>query len=228
MNFEKHMKTILIIAAHPDDEVLGCGGTIIRHVDSGDEVNVLFMSDGVTSRNKNELQHKNRNNSALVACSILGTQEPIFLNFPDNKMDSLALLDVVQTVEKIINELKPETIYTHHSGDLNIDHRITHQAVMTACRPQPNFSVKEIYSFEVLSSTEWQTQDTSPFLPNYFIDITSFIENKRRALNAYVSEMYSEPHSRSIENILRLNAVRGNSVGLDYAEAFMVLRKITR
>jgi len=222
------MKNILVVAAHPDDEVLGCGGTINRHVDSGDEVNVLFMSDGVTSRNIKGIEQESRNQSAFEACSILGTQGPIFLDYPDNKMDSLALLGIVQAVEKIIIKHKPDVIYTHHSGDLNIDHRITHQAVMTACRPQPNFSVNEIYSFEVLSSTEWQTQDTTPFLPNCFIDITPFIENKRKALNAYSSEMYPEPHSRSIENVLRLNAVRGNSVGLDYAEAFMVLRKITR
>jgi LmbE family N-acetylglucosaminyl deacetylase len=222
------MKNILVIAAHPDDEVLGCGGTINRHVDSGDTVNVLFMSDGVTSRNINGLEQDSRNQSAFEACSILGTQEPNFLDYPDNKMDSLALLDIVQAVEGIINNLKPDIIYTHHSGDLNIDHRITHQAVMTACRPQPNFSVKEIYSFEVLSSTEWQTQDKLPFLPNYFIDIAPFIENKRKALHVYSSEMHAEPHSRSIENVLRLNAVRGNSVGLYYAEAFMVLRKITR
>jgi LmbE family N-acetylglucosaminyl deacetylase len=208
--------------------VLGCGGTINRHVDSGDTVNVIFMSDGVTSRNINCLEQDSRNQSAFEACSILGTQEPKFLDYPDNKMDSLALLDIVQAVERIINNLKPDIIYTHHSGDLNIDHRITHQAVMTACRPQPNFSVKEIYSFEVLSSTEWQTQDKLPFLPNYFIDIAPFIENKRKALHVYSSEMHSEPHSRSIENVLRLNALRGNSVGLDYAEAFMVLRKITR
>jgi N-acetylglucosamine malate deacetylase 1 len=222
------MKSILVVAAHPDDEVLGCGGTINRHVDSGDKVNVLFMSDGVTSRNIKGIEQESRKQSAIEACSILGTQEPIFLDYPDNKMDSLALLDVVQSVEKIINKNKPDVIYTHHSGDLNIDHRITHQAVMTACRPQPNFSVNEIYSFEVLSSTEWQIQDTTPFLPNCFIDITPFIENKRKALNAYSSEMYPEPHSRSIENVLRHNAVRGNSVGLDYSEAFVVLRKITR
>jgi N-acetylglucosamine malate deacetylase 1 len=220
-------KSILVIAAHPDDEVLGCGGTINRHVDNGDKVNVLFMSDGVTSRNIKGTEQESRNQSAIEACSILGTQEPIFLDYPDNRMDSLALLDVVQSVETIINKKKPNVIYTHHSGDLNIDHRVTHQAVMTACRPQPNFFVNEIYSFEVLSSTEWQTQDTPPFVPNYFIDVTPYIDNKRKALTAYVSEMKPQPHSRSIENVLRLNAVRGNSVGLEYAEAFMVLRKIT-
>ena len=220
---------VLIVAAHADDEVLGCGGSIARHVAGGDIVNVIYMADGVTSRNQSDkVELKQRQAAAEKAQKVLGINSAYYLGFPDNKMDSLALLDIVQAVERIINNLKPGIIYTHHSGDLNIDHRITHQAVMTACRPHPNFSVKEIYSFEVLSSTEWQTQDKNPFLPNYFIDIAPFIENKRKALHVYSSEMHPEPHSRSIENVIRLNAVRGNSVGLDYAEAFIVLRKILR
>ena len=146
------------------------------------------------------------------------------LDFPDNRMDRVALLDVTQAIEKKINELQPDIIYTHHIGDLNIDHQITHKAVMTACRPQPDFCVKEIYSFEVLSSTEWQTPGLSPFEPNVYVDITDFIETKKQVLMAYIDEMRLPPHSRSIENALRLNKYRGNVIGKQYAEAFVLTR----
>jgi N-acetylglucosamine malate deacetylase 1 len=221
-------KVILVVAAHPDDEVLGCGGTVARHVDDGDEVHVIFMSDGVTSRTdigSNEIEI--RKQAKKYACNILSIVQPTrFLGFPDNCMDTVALLDIVQALEKVINEIEPEVIYTHHIGDLNIDHRITHKAVITACRPQPGFCVKEIYAFEVLSSTEWQTPGVKAFYPNVFVDIADYIDFKKQALEAYFEEMRQSPHSRSIDNAIRLNALRGNTVGLDYAEAFMLLRKI--
>jgi LmbE family N-acetylglucosaminyl deacetylase len=141
-------------------------------------------------------------------------------------MDTIPMLNVVKSIEDIISKLQPELIYTHHIGDLNIDHQVTHKAVMTACRPEPEFCVKEIYSFEVLSSTEWQTPGLNVFTPNMFIDITKYINIKRDLLGIYTKEMRRAPHSRSIENILQLNSLRGNSVGLNYAEAFSILRKI--
>jgi LmbE family N-acetylglucosaminyl deacetylase len=117
------------------------------------------------------------------------------LDFPDNKMDTVPLLDITQSVESKITEIQPAIIYTHHVGDLNIDHQLTHKAVMTACRPQPDFCVKEIYAFEVLSSTEWQTQDLMPFIPNVFIDISEYIETIREVLKAYGEEIWKAPHS---------------------------------
>ena len=182
-------KTILVIAAHPDDEVLGCGGTMASHVDDGDKVHVVFMSDGVTSRiNVNDEEVKERKQAAINASNTLGVKnKPIFLGFSDNRMDAVVLLDIVQSLEEIIYEIKPEVIYTHHVGDLNIDHKVTHQAVMTACRPQPEFCVREIYSFEVLSSTEWSTNN--PFIPNYFVDISDTLELKISAIKAYNSEL---------------------------------------
>lgn len=148
----------LVVAAHSDDEALGCGGTIARHVSEGTEVSAVFMTDGVASRQPDSvgvMDKEVRRASAYQASRTLGIKNTYFLNFPDNKMDSLALLDIVQELEPIIEKVSPAVIYTHHAGDLNIDHRLTHQAVMTICRPQPNYSVKEIYSFEVRSSTEW-------------------------------------------------------------------------
>jgi len=219
-------KTILVIAAHSDDEALGCAGTMAKHTAAGDQVHVLFMTDGVGSRLVAEDEVSVRQSTAQKAMDVLGVVSMENLNFPDNKMDSVPLLDVTQSVEKVISKLKPEIIYTHHIGDLNIDHQVAHKAVMTVCRPQPNFCVKEIYAFEVLSSTEWQTPDIHPFLPNVFVDISQHIKVKEKALNAYCEEMRKEPHSRSIKNAIRLNAARGNSVGVNFAEAFVLLRQI--
>ena len=220
-------KTVLICAAHADDEAIGCSGTIAKHVENGDKVHVVFMTNGVDSRSKfSSGAINNRHKISLKVADILGISSVQNLDFPDNMMDSIPLLHVVRVIENLIDKLKPEIVYTHHLGDLNIDHKITHKAVLTACRPQPGFCVREIYSFEVLSSTEWQTPGYSSFEPNFFIDISSWIEKKRKVLCMYVDEMHKPPHSRNIDNIIRLNRLRGNSVGVDYAEAFSLIRKI--
>ena len=218
------MKTILVVAAHPDDEALGCGGAIAKHTKSGDKVHLIFMTNGVGSRNAKIEEIELRKRVAQESADISGVSSIQQFDFPDNKMDTVALLDVVQAIEEVIDRLQPEIIYTHHIGDLNIDHQITHKAVMTACRPQPGFCVKEIYAFEVLSSTEWNTPGVAVFSPNVFIDITDYIDIKKQVLEVYSEEMRQPPHSRSIDNALRLNALRGNSIGMGYAEAFELIR----
>ena len=217
-------KKVLVVAAHPDDEALGCAGTIAKHVAAGDDVHVLFMTDGVGSRVVSEDEIAERQKSSQKALNTLGVASSDSFNFPDNEMCTVSLLDIIKSVEKVISKLKPEVIYTHHIGDLNVDHQITHKAVMTACRPQPDMSVKEIYAFEVLSSTEWQTPGLLPFLPNVFIDISTYIDVKREVLEIYGEEMREPPHSRSIDNAIRLNSVRGNLVGYYFAEAYVCLR----
>ena len=221
-----YQKKVLIVAAHPDDEILGCGGVIARHVNNGDSVHIVFMSDGLTSRTSIDLNEvKARKQSAKDASNILGVKnKPVFLGFSDNRMDTVALLDIVQPLEQVINEVEPKVVYTHHSGDLNIDHKITHQAVMTACRPQPGFCVREIYSFEVLSSTGWSTN--TPFIPNYFIDISNVLDLKILAIKAYSSELRTFPHARSIESIKVLAKYRGSSMGIRAAEVFQVERQL--
>lgn len=220
------MKTILVIAAHPDDEVLGCGGTIARHVVEGDEVHVVFMADGVTSRVNHDNEDLSvRNKAAHESCKLLGTQEPQFLGFPDNKMDTIAFLDVVQKLEKVMMEIRPSVVYTHHDEDLNVDHRITNQAVLTACRPQPGYYVNEIYSFEILSSTNWASCSIkNTFSPSRFVDISKVIELKIKALNIYDQEMRDYPHSRSIEAVESLARYRGSTMGMMAAESFHVIR----
>ena len=222
------MKKILVVAAHPDDEVLGCGGAIARHVDEGDEVYIVFMADGVTSREKvADEDLRVRHKAAYSSCEVLGAQTPQFLGFPDNKMDTIALLDIVQTLEKVMDKIQPSIVYTHHDGDLNVDHRITHRAVLTACRPQPENYVNEIYSFEILSSTEWASPSVkNTFAPNRFVDISKVIERKIKALTAYADEMRDYPHSRSIETVELLAKYRGSTMGMRAAESFKIERRL--
>ena len=220
-------KTVLVVAAHTDDEALGCGGTIARQVSKGDAVFAVFLADGVTSRpdaTREELEQ--RNSAAAKAHEILGIKKAYMLGFPDNRMDSIPLLDIVQKLECVLDEVKPQVIYTHHCGDLNVDHRITHQAVLTACRPVPGASVKEIYAFEVLSATEWNSPGLNPFIPNVFIDISAHLDIKMKALAAYELEMRGEPHARSLVNARRLADFRGNCVGVSAAEGLSLVRLI--
>jgi len=227
------MKHILVVAAHPDDEVLGCGGTIANHIRNGDEVHVLILAEGMTSRYYTRDPEGRRDdiiklrNMTNEAHKILGSNSVKLMDFPDNRMDSVDLLDIVKEVENEINGRKPAIIYTHHNGDLNVDHRITHQAVFTACRPEPNTTVKKIYCFEVPSSTDWQTPMTeAPFMPNTFVDISDTLEKKLDALKSYESEMKPWPHSRSVKAVEHLARWRGASVGLGAAEAFVLSRNL--
>ena len=220
-------KTVLIFAAHPDDDVLGCGGTIAKLAKLGFKIHVVFLSDGESSRegilNIDNLIKKRRQN-AKKALKILGCQSIKFLDFADNRLDSLDLLDIVKRIENFIDVYKPYTIFTHYLHDLNIDHQITHKAVVTACRPQPQSQVKELLFFEVPSSTEWNL--TKAFMPNYFIDISGTLHLKKKALNVYKNEMKSFPHPRSIKAIEYLSYYRGSTVGCEAAEAFIIGRKI--
>lgn len=219
------MSIVLVVAAHTDDEALGCGGTIARHVAEGDIVYAVFMADGVFSRTVcDQVDFARRMQAAENAKVILGIKEYFYLGLPDNRMDSIPLIDVVQKLEPIIDRLKPNIVYTHHHGDLNVDHRITHQAVMTACRPLPESSVRAIYAFEVMSSTEWATPTQEPFLPNYFVDISAHLSTKNDALDAYRVEMRKAPHSRSMQHLSSLASHRGETVGVLAAEAFVSIR----
>lgn len=220
-------KNVLVVAAHADDEVLGCGGTIARHVAEGDRVQLVFMADGVNSRVVAMPQTiDQRNSAAEAALRILGAEKAHYLGFADNRMDSVAMLDIVYALEPLVNQFCPHTVYTHHRGDLNVDHRITHQAVLTICRPQPGNPVREILAFEVMSSTEWAGHGELPFTPDVFVDITNHWEQKRKALKAYAMEMRAAPHSRSVANIEALARHRGYCVGVAVAEAFMLVRSL--
>jgi LmbE family N-acetylglucosaminyl deacetylase len=224
-------KNILVIAAHPDDEVLGCGGTIAKHVANGDVVDIIFLTNGVSSRNLTSKNvNKNisiRRQSAIKAINILGANNPIFLDFSDNQLDKYSLLEVIKPLENIIFKIAPARIYTHHYNDLNIDHQITNKAVVTICRPQKKNTVKEVLFFEIPSSTEWQiSKKSNYFIPNWFEDITLYLPKKIIALKAYNVELMKWPHPRSTKGIEALASWRGSSVGYGAAEAFVLGRKI--
>ena len=221
---------ILVIVAHTDDETIGMGGTIARHVFEGDNVFSISMTDGVGARsNHSDEIVENRQKAAHNASEILGFKWLDNANFPDNSMDSIPLLDVVKFIEAAKEKVHPTIVYTHSTADLNIDHRIVAEATMTAFRPQPNEEWKEIRAFEVPSATDYSHEDvTSSFYPNMFISIEEFWEKKHQALMQYQGEIREEPHSRSLHGIETLANYRGNQVGLNLAEAFQILRKIKR
>lgn len=224
---------ILVVAAHPDDEVLGCGGTLARFAKEGQTVHIVLFADGVTSRPQGSVGLVEqelidaRKSAAVSACQILGCSSVETLSLPDNRMDRLELLDVIKKVETYVDRYHPTVIITHHSGDVNIDHRIIHNAVITACRPQPNHFVKELLFFEVPSSTEWMPSGSRSFFePNVFVDISDTLLVKLRAMKAYDSELRDFPHPRSIEAIKSLASWRGATAGVFAAEAFVLGRKL--
>lgn len=224
------IKRILVVAAHPDDEILGCGGTVARKVKNGCEAYTLILGQGIVSRYEKANSQKIRDQieelkkCVYAANEIIGVKEVFTHDFPDNKFDTVPLLDIVKIIEQIKGKVKPSTIFTHYEKDLNIDHQITYKAVLTATRPLPNEVVKEIYSFEVLSSTEWSYPTT--FAPDVFFDISDTIDIKIKAMSEYKSELKEFPHPRSLRAI-ELNAeVWGMRVGLKYAEAFKCVRWI--
>lgn len=223
-------RNILVVAAHPDDEALGCGGTMARHSADGDIVHALFMTDGVGARGDDLPDTEDdvaRNLAADQARKILGAAHYEYLRFPDNMMDTVPLLSIAQAIERYAETFTPDVVYTHFGGDLNVDHMVTQRAVMTAFRPAPGTRVKTIRAFEVMSSTEWAFGTTSrDFRPQVFVDIADHLEQKLKALDAYHMEMRAFPHTRSIASLEHLARLRGSQVGLDAAETFEVIRDI--
>ncbi|MDL1894805.1 PIG-L family deacetylase [Anaerolineae bacterium CFX7] len=225
------MKT-LVIAAHPDDEVLGCGGTIGRLAQQGQEVHIAILGEGITSRYQERQNADAELIKSLKRCASqvareLGATELYLFEFPDNRFDSVPLLEIVHTIEELVRRVQPTTIYTHHNGDLNIDHSVTHRAVLTATRPIQGQPVKEIYAFEVPSSTEWAFQQLEqPFRPNTFVDITATLELKIKGMALYESEARAFPHPRSTEALRAIAQRWGSVVGCQATEAFQLIRAI--
>lgn len=225
------MDNILIIAAHPDDEILGVGGVVKRLSGEGKCVRAVILGEGLTSRkdaradtSQNELDMLQED--ARRSAKIIGYQSIGFCNFPDNRFDQVDRLDIIKCVSTFVEKYHPDTVFTHHHGDLNIDHRRTCEAVLTACRPVGCYGVKRIYAFETPSSTEWNYTYVEPFMPNLFYDVSHTFEYKQRAMECYRTENTVWPHPRSAHALSALAEYRGSSIGVDKAEAFMVLRDI--
>lgn len=222
------MKKVLVIAAHPDDETLGAGGAIMKHLEKGDHVTVFIATDGVTARHdQTELQQR----AAVNACRVLGVEDVRFGGLPDQRLDGMPLLEVIDPIYKLVKEFQPEIVYTHHGGDVNQDHRVIFEATLVAVRPVNQNPVKEFYCYEVGSSTEWAPSlDSWMFKPNTFIDIEPYLDKKVKAIQEYSKTYQSEippfPHPRSPEAVEIYAKRRGVEVGFRAAEAFMLIRKL--
>lgn len=223
-------KNILVVAAHPDDEILGCGGALIKHRNDDDDIYIIYLSDGESSRegSSNDKKIENRKLQAIKVCEKLNVKEYFFGNFPDNQLDSISLLTINKFLEKIIFRIKPEKIYTHFYGDMNIDHQIACKSVTTVCRPYVSIFVNEIIFFEIPSSTESNILLEQIFKPNFYIDISKNFEEKLKLLRIYSDEIYESHHPRSFSSIKSLSNYRGSYINRDFAEAFMISYKIYR
>ncbi|MFC1585751.1 PIG-L deacetylase family protein [Fibrobacterota bacterium] len=225
---------ILVIAAHPDDEVLGCGGTMAKYAKEGHDVYTLILGEGVTSRdekrdkNKRKKELRELEKNAASANKALGVKDLILHNFPDNRFDTIAMLDIIKVIERVKSDIGPDMVFTHHHGDLNIDHQLTQKAVLTAFRPNSREKVIGIFAFEIPSSTEWSGPFAkSWFMPNYFVDISRTLGNKTSAMKKYKSEVRDYPHPRSLEAIqINAKAWGIKAGGIAAVEAFSVIRQI--
>lgn len=215
----KNSDRALILAAHPDDECIGVGGTIAKLVKNAIPVRVVFMSDGVTSRDTARESVESRKKSAENSLAILGVEEYKFFNFPDNKFDSISLLDLAKLIEAEVMDFNPTLVFSPYRYDLNIDHQVLSEATNIAVRPKPGSRVRLILNYEVLSSTGWNF-GAPTFKPQVFVDIDEYIEMKMSALRAYVAEIDSPPSARSLPVIEALAKYRGGLVGRNFAESF--------
>jgi LmbE family N-acetylglucosaminyl deacetylase len=224
---------VLVVAAHPDDEVLGMGGTLLRHKAAGDSVSILFMSDGVTGRDftydklarAQEIQ--SRKEMALEAGKLFGANDVSFLDLPNLRMDRESILELTKHIEHKISVELPNIVYTHFGNDTNIDHCVTHRACVIALRPVPGCNVSALRFFEINSSTEYAVPNSGDsFVPNLFVNITDFIQQKLELLKCYEQEMREYPHPRSYKAINARDIYRGSSIGIQYAEAFVEARHV--
>jgi len=216
----------LIIAPHPDDEVLGCGGTIRKLSEMGEDVYVLVVSRGKKEM-YSEDQILNIRNEARNAHKILGVIETRFLDFPAPDLDMVSIAEISIAISEVIWEYKIETIYLPHYGDIHHDHRVVFQSGLVAARPVNGNPVKKIFSYETLSETEWAPPlSDMAFLPTKFVNITGVFKFKLEAMTCFKSQLRDFPNPRSLKAIEAMANLRGSTVGFNYAEAFMTIRTI--
>ena len=222
---------ILIIAAHPDDEVIGCGGTILKAIELDAKVSILFLGEGVSTRFPNNENSKAcneakkvRENSAKKCLKLLGVKNFKFNYFLCTRFDNYPIIDFVRKIEHSINEIKPNIIFTHDSSEVNIDHVITNRATEIACRPLSNSFVKSIYTYEAVCSSNFKFE--KKFQPNTYVDIKKYMKKKIKALSFYQNEIRKFPFPRSVMGIETQCRYRGMQSGLEFAEAFKLVRSI--
>ncbi|GAB6087334.1 hypothetical protein JCM11672_26060 [Alkaliphilus crotonatoxidans] len=209
---------ILVIATHLDDEVIGCGGAIAKHVREGHNVYICFICGGTSVRYPEKELVETRRDHARRAGALLGIKEIYFYDFPIIMLDTIPQLEIVTALEEVIFKIKPQIIYTHSKDDINSDHRIVHEASMVWCRPSKAPFLKKVLFYEVFGSTR-------SFIPNYYIDIDEYIESKLKALSLYTTENHVQ--TRNMETIRRVAMYRGAEINTNYAEAYTLYREIT-
>lgn len=214
---------VLVIAPHPDDEALGCGGTIAKYKKGSNEVYLCIVTKAYTPGWSKEFI-KNRPREIEEANKILGIKKTYFLGLPTGKLDTVPQKELNEAVSKVVAEVSPNVLYIPHKGDLSKDHRLVFESTLVAARPLKQ-KIKKILSYECLSETEWGAA-TEPFVPNVYVDISETLDKKIKAMEAYKSELKSLPHPRSLEIIKALAKKRGSEAGLKFAEAFMLIREI--
>jgi LmbE family N-acetylglucosaminyl deacetylase len=228
------MDRILVIAAHPDDEVLGCGGTIARLAQEGHDVYIAILGEGATSRyakrdDADQEIVKDLQTQSRAVAQLLGAKDLFMSGLPDNRFDTVPLLDIIKIIEDTIAKVKPDVVYTQHGGDLNVDHSTVFRATLTATRPVADCCVRELYAFEVASASEWAFQQFAPpFEPNVFMDVSSTLELKLKAMQVYEQEVRPFPHPRSPDALRAIAKRWGSVAGVMAAEAFQLVRSIKR
>ena len=235
MEFKKGSSAV-VIAAHPDDEVLGAGATIAKMAHEQMNVYVIFTATGISSRYTDFNLYKEKIEKEILAlqqqaqnaADILGVKELFYLDFPDNRLDTVSRMDITHKIKSYLDKIRPKILFTHHPGDYNWDHSIVHDATLMAARATPDeYFPDYIYTYEVLSATERSAQEPhTVFCPTTYIDIDSTIEKKKKAIVAYKSELREYPHPRSPEAVEMLALKRGNEIGIAFAEAFHLVREI--
>jgi LmbE family N-acetylglucosaminyl deacetylase len=219
---------ILVIATHPDDEVLGCGGAIARHTSRGDRVEVVVVTRGAPDL-YSEDQVATLRKELHEAHDILGVSVAHFLDFPAPKLDAVPLHELADSLAARLRDYRPDVVYLPHRGDLHSDHRAVFQSALVAARPVGAPFIRRLLSYETLSETEWAAPNIADvFLPNVFIDITDFLEKKKQAMAAYRSQVKEFPHPRSLPSLEFLAGLRGVTVGFRAAEAFQLVREIEK
>ncbi len=214
------MSKVLVIAAHPDDELLGCGGTLIKHVENGDEVRALLVCEGESLRYQGDVGQAS---ATEQAAAIIGFSQVVRCDFPDQRLDTFTLVDIIKPIEQMVDSYRPDIVYVQNGGDINRDHQIVYEAASVALRPTAD-SVKEIYTFYTVGSSEWNYP--TAFVPNVWVDIEHQLEKKIEAFCCYQSEVREYPHPRSVQALRNLAAYTGNQCCKKAAESFMLIRKI--
>lgn len=218
---------VLVVAAHPDDEVLGLGGTVALHVERGHRVKLAILTDGVSMRCKDEARRNSQQSAARDCATVLGVEDLVFGELPDQRLETLPLSQVTHEVESLLRAFQPELVYTHFGGDINRDHRTLTEAVIIATRPYSAPSVRDILMYETPSSTEWSAPQLWPaFQPNVFVDIAATLEKKIEAFSCYTAEICPEPHPRSPAALRQRAAYWGSLMNRAAAEPFMCVRSL--